>query len=135
MRLYTKGLYKKYRNRMVVKNVSVEVNQKEIVGLLGPNGAGKTTTFYIIVGLIKPFEGQVFIDDKEITSYPIYKRAQMGVGYLAQEASVFRNLSVEDNIKAVLEFSHYSKKEQKDRLEELLTEFGLDLFVLSCCND
>ncbi len=126
MRLYTKGLYKKYRNRMVVKNVSVEVNQKEIVGLLGPNGAGKTTTFYIIVGLIKPFEGQVFIDDKEITSYPMYKRAQMGVGYLAQEASVFRNLSVEDNIKAVLEFSHYSKKQQKDRLEELLTEFGLD---------
>lgn len=111
---------------MVVKDVSVEVNQKEIVGLLGPNGAGKTTTFYIIVGLIKPFAGKVFIDDQEITSFPMYKRAQLGVGYLAQEASVFRNLSVEDNIKAVLEFSHFSKNEQKKRLEELLTEFGLN---------
>ncbi|HNQ59429.1 MAG TPA: LPS export ABC transporter ATP-binding protein [Bacteroidales bacterium] len=126
MKLHTQGLYKKYRNRMVVKDVSVEVNQKEIVGLLGPNGAGKTTTFYIIVGLIKPFAGKVFIDDQEITSFPMYKRAQLGVGYLAQEASVFRNLSVEDNIKAVLEFSHFSKNEQKKRLEELLTEFGLN---------
>ncbi len=126
MKLRTEGLYKKYRNRMVVKDVWVEVNQGEIVGLLGPNGAGKTTTFYIITGLIKPFSGKVFLDDTDITQLPMYKRAQMGIGYLAQEASVFRNLSVEDNIKAVLEFSSFSKEEQKERLEMLLKDFGLD---------
>lgn len=126
MKLKTEGLYKKYRNRMVVKDVWVEVNQGEIVGLLGPNGAGKTTTFYIITGLIKPFAGKVFLDDTDITGLPMYKRAQMGIGYLAQEASVFRNLSVEDNIKAVLEFSRFNKAEQKERLEALLKDFGLE---------
>ncbi|MDK2909009.1 MAG: lipopolysaccharide export system ATP-binding protein [Bacteroidales bacterium] len=126
MKLKTEGLYKKYRNRMVVKDVWVEVNQGEIVGLLGPNGAGKTTTFYIITGLIKPFAGKVFLDDTDITRLPMYKRAQMGIGYLAQEASVFRNLSVEDNIKAVLEFSKFNKAEQKERLEALLKDFGLE---------
>jgi lipopolysaccharide export system ATP-binding protein len=103
----------------------VEVHQGEIVGLLGPNGAGKTTSFYIIVGLIKPFAGKVYLGDMDITAEPMYRRAQKGIGYLAQEASVFRNLSVEDNIKAVLEFSRFSKTEQKDRLESLLSEFGL----------
>lgn len=126
MKLKTEGLYKKYRNRMVVKDVWVEVNQGEIVGLLGPNGAGKTTTFYIITGLIKPFAGKVFLDDTDITGLPMYKRAQMGIGYLAQEALVFRNLSVEDNIKAVLEFSKFNKAEQKERLEALLKDFGLE---------
>ncbi len=110
---------------MVVKDVSVQVKQGEIVGLLGPNGAGKTTTFYMIVGLIKPFGGTVFLDDSDITNLPMYKRAKRGVGYLAQEASVFRKLSVEDNIKAVLQFTKFSKKEQKERLESLLEEFGL----------
>jgi lipopolysaccharide export system ATP-binding protein len=105
--------------------VSVEVRQGEIVGLLGPNGAGKTTSFYIIVGLIKPFSGQVFLDDDEITEEPMYKRAQRGIGYLAQEASVFRKLSVEDNIRAVLEFTRLSKADQKVKLESLLEEFGL----------
>ena len=126
MKLHTEGLYKKYRNRMVVKDVGVEVNQGEIVGLLGPNGAGKTTTFYIITGLIKPFAGKVFLDEKDITDLPMYKRAQMGIGYLAQEASVFRNLSVEDNIKSVLEFSRFKPHEQKERLEMLLKDFGLE---------
>lgn len=126
MKLRTEELYKKYRNRMVVKDVWVEVNQGEIVGLLGPNGAGKTTTFYIITGLIKPYAGRVFLDDTDITGLPMYKRAQMGIGYLAQEASVFRNLSVEDNIKAVLEFSRFNKAEQKERLESLLKDFGLE---------
>lgn len=125
MILKTKDLVKIYRNRTVVNKVSVEVKQGEIVGLLGPNGAGKTTSFYMIVGLIKPFSGQVFLDDEEITSLPMYKRSQKGIGYLAQEASVFRQLSVEDNIKAVLEFTHFSKEEQKDRLEQLITEFSL----------
>ncbi len=110
---------------MVVKDVSVQVEQGEIVGLLGPNGAGKTTTFYMIVGLIKPFAGTVFLDDSDITHLPMYKRAKRGIGYLAQEASVFRKLSVEDNIKAVLQFTRFSKKEQKERLESLLEEFGL----------
>lgn len=125
MKLYTKNLVKKYKKRVVVNDVSVEVSQGEIVGLLGPNGAGKTTTFYMIVGLIKPNEGRIFLEKGEITSEPMYKRAQMGIGYLAQEASVFRHLSVEDNIRAVLEFTQTSKDEQKERLERLLDEFGL----------
>lgn len=125
MKLYTENLVKKYKKRTVVSHVSVEVNQGEIVGLLGPNGAGKTTTFYMIVGLIKPNEGEIFLENNKITSEPMYKRAQMGIGYLAQEASVFRHLSVEDNIKAVLEFSDISKAAQKERLENLLEEFGL----------
>ncbi|MBW6497534.1 MAG: LPS export ABC transporter ATP-binding protein [Bacteroidales bacterium] len=125
MRLHTNNLIKKYKKRVVVNHVSVEVSRGEIVGLLGPNGAGKTTTFYMIVGLIKPNEGQIFLDQEEITSEPMYRRAQKGIGYLAQEASVFRNLSVEDNIKAVLEFTKMSKADQKDRLEGLLEEFGL----------
>ena len=125
MKLYTKSLVKKYRKRTVVKSVSVEVNQGEIIGLLGPNGAGKTTTFYMIVGLIKPFSGQVFLDDKEITNLPMYKRAQLGVGYLAQEASVFRQLSIEDNIRAVMQFTKMKKAEQSEKLESLLDEFGL----------
>ncbi len=125
MRLHTHNLVKKYRSRTVVNHVSVDVSQGEIVGLLGPNGAGKTTTFYMIVGLITPNEGKIYLDDKEITSEPIYKRARMGIGYLAQEASVFRKLSVEDNIKAVLEMSDISRVEQKHILESLLEEFGL----------
>jgi lipopolysaccharide export system ATP-binding protein len=110
----------------VVKHVSIDVNQGEIVGLLGPNGAGKTTTFYMVVGLIKPDEGNVFLDDMNITKLPMYKRAQMGIGYLPQEASVFRKLSVEDNIKAILEMTKLSKAEQKEKLEYLLEEFGLN---------
>ncbi len=125
MRLYTQNLVKKYKNRRVVDEVSVSVEQGEIVGLLGPNGAGKTTTFYMIVGLINPYEGKIMLDDKDITREPVYKRARMGIGYLAQEASVFRKLSVEDNIKAVLEMSSLSRPEQKDRTESLLSEFGL----------
>ncbi|KAF0201087.1 MAG: ABC transporter [Bacteroidetes bacterium] len=125
MILRTENLVKKYRNRTVVNQVSVEVKQGEIVGLLGPNGAGKTTSFYMIVGLIKPLSGKVFLENVEITDLPMYKRAQLGIGYLAQEASVFRSLSVEDNIKAVLEFTKLSKADQKERLESLLSEFGL----------
>jgi len=125
MILRTDNLIKKYRSRTVVQNVSLEVNQGEIVGLLGPNGAGKTTSFYMIVGLIKPNEGRVYLDDMDITDEPMYKRAKKGIGYLPQEASVFRGLSVEDNIKAVLEFTNLSKAEQKQRLESLLDEFGL----------
>jgi len=125
MILRTENIFKKYKQRMVVNDVSVQVEQGEIVGLLGPNGAGKTTTFYMIVGLIKPFGGKVMLDDIEITNEPMYRRAQRGIGYLAQEASVFRNLSVEDNIKAVLEFTKLSKDKQKERLETLLEEFGL----------
>jgi len=125
MILRTEDLVKIYRNRTVVNKVSVEVKQGEIVGLLGPNGAGKTTSFYMIVGLIKPFSGKVFLDDEEITTLPMYKRSQKGIGYLAQEASVFRQLSVEDNIKAVLEFTAFTKEEQRHRLEQLITEFSL----------
>ena len=125
MRLWTKDLVKKYKKRTVVNHVSIEVNQGEIIGLLGPNGAGKTTTFYMMTGLIKPYEGQVFMDNMEITGLPMYKRAQLGIGYLAQEASVFRHLSVEDNLKAVMEFTTMSRSEQKDKLESLLNEFGL----------
>jgi len=125
MKLHTENLVKKYRHRTVVDHVSIEVEQGEIVGLLGPNGAGKTTSFYMIVGLIRPREGRIFLDDEEITTLPVYKRARKGIGYLAQEASVFRNLSVEDNLKAVLEMSGFTKQEQKDRVESLLNEFGL----------
>ena len=125
MRLYTKDLVKRYKARTVVDHVSIEVNQGEIVGLLGPNGAGKTTTFYMIVGLIKPNEGQIFLEDQEITKEPVYKRAQKGVGYLAQEDSVFRRLSVEDNIKAVLQMTDFPKDYQAERLENLIEEFRL----------
>ena len=125
MILRTEKIVKKYRLRTVVKEVSLKVEQGEIVGLLGPNGAGKTTSFYIMVGLIKPLSGKVFLDNEEITREPMYRRAQKGIGYLAQEASVFRHLSVEDNLKAVLEFTKYSKSEQQQRLESLIDEFGL----------
>ena len=125
MILKADNLVKKYGSKTVVKGVSVEVNQGEIVGLLGPNGAGKTTSFYMIVGLVKPFEGKVYLDDKDITKLPVFKRAQNGIGYLAQEASVFRTLSVEDNIMAVLEMTKLSKTERKAKMEELLDEFSL----------
>jgi len=126
MILRTENLIKSYKNRTVVNTVSVEVKQGEIVGLLGPNGAGKTTTFYMIVGLIKPNEGKIFLEETEITKEPMYKRAQKGIGYLPQEASVFRKLSVEDNLRAVLEMTNLSKLEQKNKLESLLEEFGLN---------
>jgi len=125
MKLWTRELVKKYKQRTVVNSVSMEVNRGEIVGLLGPNGAGKTTNFYMIVGLIKPFSGQVFLDDVEITNEPMYKRAQRGIGYLAQEASVFRQLSIEDNLRAVMQFTDLTKDQQNERLESLLEEFGL----------
>ena len=125
MILRTDNLIKKYKNRTVAKNVSVEVHQGEIVGLLGPNGAGKTTSFYMIVGMIKPNSGTIYLDDKDITVEPMYKRAQLGIGYLAQEASVFRKLSVEDNVRAILEMTKLSKEEQSHNLEELLNEFHL----------
>ena len=125
MKLRADSLVKKYGRRTVVNNISVEVNQGEIVGLLGPNGAGKTTTFYMIVGLIKPNGGEIFLDDKNITSLAMFRRAQRGIGYLAQEASVFRQLSVEDNILAVLEMTKLSKPEQKEKAESLLEEFSL----------
>jgi lipopolysaccharide export system ATP-binding protein len=125
MILHTDNIIKKYGKRSVVKGVSVSVNQGEIVGLLGPNGAGKTTSFYMIVGLIKPNEGHVYLDDKEITREPMYRRAQLGIGYLAQEASVFRSMSVEDNIKSVLEFTTLTSSEQDVKLNSLLDEFGL----------
>ena len=126
MLLRTDTLVKKYKQRTVVKGVSIEVNQGEIVGLLGPNGAGKTTTFYMIVGLIKPFSGHVVLDNEEITKFPMYKRAQIGIGYLAQEASVFRQMSVEDNIYSVMQYKRSMTNEQrKEKLESLLDEFGL----------
>lgn len=125
MKLSTEGLVKRYKNRTVVKGVSFYVEQGEIVGLLGPNGAGKTTSFYMIVGLITPNEGKIFLETDEITNLPMYKRAQRGIGYLAQEASVFRQLSVEDNIKAVLEMTKLSRDEQNERVETLLSEFRL----------
>lgn len=121
----TQDLVKRYRNRTVVNHVSVSVSQGEIVGLLGPNGAGKTTTFYQVVGLIQPDEGNVYLDDLNITKLPMYKRAQMGIGYLPQEASVFRKLSVEDNISAILEMTKLTRHQQKERLESLLNEFRL----------
>lgn len=125
MILRTDSLTKKYKSRTVAQNVSIEVRQGEIVGLLGPNGAGKTTSFYMIVGMIPPNSGRIFLDDQDITDLPMYKRAKLGIGYLAQEASVFRKLSVEDNIIAVLEMTSLSKQEQKVKLESLLDEFGL----------
>ena len=130
MRLYTDNLVKRYKARTVVDHVSIDVQQGEIVGLLGPNGAGKTTSFYMIVGLIKPNEGRIFLEDDngvatEITKFPVYKRAQLGVGYLAQEASVFRHLSVEDNIRSVLEMTDYPKDYQRERVESLIEEFRL----------
>jgi len=125
MKLYTTAIRKTYKGREVVKGVTVEVNQGEIVGLLGPNGAGKTTSFYMIVGLVKPDSGKVFLDDKDITNAPMYKRSQMGIGYLPQEVSVFRKLSVEDNIMAILELTDLNKEERKSRLEQLLNEFSL----------
>ena len=125
MRLHTHDLVKKYKNRTVVDQVSIDVEQGEIVVLLGPNGAGKTTTFYMIVGLINPYEGNIMLDTEDITKEPVFKRARMGIGYLAQEASVFRKLSVEDNIRAVLEMSELSRQEQRRRVESLLEEFGL----------
>lgn len=123
--IHTEELVKRYGRRTVVNQVSVQVKQGEIVGLLGPNGAGKTTTFYMVVGLIKPDEGKVFLDQQDITEMPMYKRAQLGIGYLPQEASVFRKMSVEDNIMAILEMTKLSKKQQKDKLEALLDEFRL----------
>lgn len=125
MKIQTKDLVKKYGKRTVVKKVNLEVKQGEIVGLLGPNGAGKTTTFYMIVGLIEPYEGKIFLDSDNITKFPMFKRARRGIGYLPQEASVFRKLSVENNIRSVLEMNRYSKKEQKEITERLLEEFGL----------
>ena len=125
MKLTAEHLIKIYGKRTVVKDVSINVSQGEIVGLLGPNGAGKTTSFYMIVGLIKPNGGQIFLDQTEITKFPMYKRAQLGVGYLPQEASVFRQMSVEDNIKSVMEVRGFSKEYQKEKLESLISEFGL----------
>ena len=125
MVLRTEDLVKKYRQRTVVNHVSIDVTQGEIVGLLGPNGAGKTTTFYMTTGLITPNQGHIYLNDLDITDYPVYKRAQIGIGYLAQEASVFRKLSVEDNIRCVLEMTHTSKEYQRDKLESLIAEFRL----------
>lgn len=125
MILRAENLVKKYKQRTVVNNVSFNVSQGEIVGLLGPNGAGKTTSFYMIVGLIKPNEGRIFLEEEDITEDAMYRRAQKGIGYLAQEASVFRKLTVEDNILAILEMSNLSKEEQRDKLEELINEFSL----------
>jgi len=126
MKLHAENITKTYRGRKVVNDISVTVNQGEIVGLLGPNGAGKTTSFYMIVGLIKPLSGHIYLEDTDITKFPMYKRAQSGIGYLAQEASVFRKLTVEQNIKSVLELTKLSKQEQHDRTEALLEEFGLN---------
>ncbi|XOV69158.1 MAG: LPS export ABC transporter ATP-binding protein [Fluviicola sp.] len=125
MKLHTKQIAKSYKGRDVVKGISVEVNQGEIVGLLGPNGAGKTTSFYMIVGLVSPDSGRVFLDDTDITDYPMYKRSQLGIGYLPQEVSVFRKLSVEDNVLAILEMGKLSKQERLDKLEQLLNDFSL----------
>jgi len=125
MVLRTKDLVKKYRARTVVNHVSIEVKQGEIVGLLGPNGAGKTTTFYMTVGLVTPNEGKIFLDDIDIPDYPVYRRARLGIGYLAQEASIFRKMTVEDNLRSVLEMTDTTKEYQKEKLESLLTELGL----------
>ena len=125
MKLRADNIQKIYGNRKVVKGISLEVNQGEIVGLLGPNGAGKTTSFYMIVGMVQPNHGQIYLDNQEITEYPMYQRAQNGIGYLAQEASVFRKLSVEDNIRSVLQFTGRSKQEENEKLESLIEEFSL----------
>lgn len=125
MKLHTNDISKAYKGRKVVKGVSIEVNQGEVVGLLGPNGAGKTTTFYMITGLIKPDRGKVYLNDREITRLPMYKRSQLGIGYLPQEVSVFRKLTVEDNIMAILEMTKLNRKERKAKLEELIDEFSL----------
>jgi lipopolysaccharide export system ATP-binding protein len=124
--LYSRGLVKRYRKRTVVDDVSIEVKQGEIVGLLGPNGAGKTTTFYMFVGLVKPNTGQIFMDDEKLTGLPMYQRARMGIGYLAQEASVFRNLTVRENLECILQFLDYTKKEVTERADRLIEEFGLE---------
>jgi len=126
MKLSALNIEKSYKGRKVVKGISLDVSQGEIVGLLGPNGAGKTTSFYMIVGLIKPNNGSIYLDDHEITKFPMYRRAQEGIGYLAQEASVFRKLSVEDNIMSVLQMTSHSKAVQKEKMESLLEEFGLN---------
>ena len=127
MKLSTEHLVKKYGQRTVVNDVNIKVEQGEIVGLLGPNGAGKTTTFYMVVGLIKPYSGKVFLDERDISDLPMYKRAQVGIGYLAQEASVFRQMTVEDNIYSVMQFKKDMKEDdRRKKLEELLEEFGLD---------
>ncbi|MDX1637232.1 MAG: LPS export ABC transporter ATP-binding protein [Balneolaceae bacterium] len=129
MRLHSKGLVKRYRKREVVSDVSINVEQGEIVGLLGPNGAGKTTTFYMFVGLIEPNAGKIFIDNRDITSMPMYKRARLGIGYLSQEASVFRNLTVRENLEAVLQFFDMPKKKIRERADQLIEEFGLERVV------
>ncbi len=129
MLLHSENLVKRYRKRTVVDEVSIQVEQGEIVGLLGPNGAGKTTTFYMFVGLIKPNKGKIFLDDQNITGKPMFKRARMGIGYLSQEASVFRNLTVRENLEAVMEFFSMSKKEIKERSDRLIEEFGLEKVV------
>lgn len=126
MKLRTENLIKKYKSRTVVNNVSIEVGQGEIVGLLGPNGAGKTTTFYMTVGLVVPNEGKIFLDEEDITKLPVYIRAQKGIGYLAQEPSIYRKMSVEDNILSVLELTNKTKEEQKEKLESLIEEFHLE---------
>ena len=125
MMLHTEDLVKKYRTRTVVNHVSINVKQGEIVGLLGPNGAGKTTTFYMSVGLVTPNQGKIFLDDTEITGYPVYKRARLGIGYLAQEASIFRKMTVEDNIRSVLEMTDKPREYQRAKMESLIEEFGL----------
>lgn len=131
LKLYSKGLVKKYRKRVVVDHVSIDVNQGEIVGLLGPNGAGKTTTFYMFTGIVRPNSGQVFLNDENITRMPMYKRARKGIGYLSQEASVFRNLTVRQNLESILEFLSISKKEVKRRTDQVIQEFGLEKVVNS----
>lgn len=127
--LYSKGLTKSYKKRTVVSDVSIEVTQGEIVGLLGPNGAGKTTTFYMFVGLVTPNSGQIFLDDRKLTGMPMYKRARLGIGYLSQEASVFRNLTVRENLESILQFFDFSKQEIKRRVDQLIEEFGLEKVV------
>lgn len=126
MVLRTEKLFKKYGKRLVVNDVSINVKQGEIVGLLGPNGAGKTTTFYMTVGLVTPNSGKIFLNEVEITKYPVYRRAKMGIGYLAQEASVFRKMTVEDNLKSVLEMTNFTKEYQREKLETLIAEFNLE---------
>src|SRR5690606_10912291 len=126
MKLRAENLVKKYKKRTVVNHVSVEVSQGEIVGLLGPNGAGKTTSFYMIVGLIKPNDGNIYLEDEDITSLPMYRRAKLGIGYLAQEASVFRKLTVEENLMAVLEMTKLTKAEQRNKMDSLIEEFSLN---------